>query len=86
MKIQCPKCNKIIIMSEDCIIPKVGLCPNCGDEVSFNASTDVFPNNQYDKDGNLVFTDEISKENFRKLGSELNNMIKELQDCLKGDK
>lgn len=86
MKIQCPKCNKIIIISEDAIIPKVGMCPNCGDEVNFTASTEMFPNVQYDKDGNMIWTDETVKERFNNLRNDLNNLLEELQETVKGNK
>lgn len=85
MKIQCPNCNKIILVSQDVIIPKVGLCPNCGIEVNFTASSEMFPNNKYDKDGKLVYTNDDVQRNFQKLGEDLNSMIKELQDSMKGD-
>ena len=46
----------------------------------------MFPNVQYDKDGNIVWTDETVKERFNTLRDDLNNLLEELQDTVKGNK
>jgi hypothetical protein len=76
--IQCPYCNKLILLNKDSIIPKCGFCPNCGVELTFERELIKFPNSKLDVDGQAI----DKKPNQTQ---DLYNALDKIQDLLLSD-